>query len=522
MTKEIDQTNSSEPLNNTRPDRLTWLWLLIGLLLLPFTTIQTVIPLAAWLAPVFLLRFARTVQRTWVALALIFVTYAVGIFIALRGSDSSSVSLLIYGIVAFPLIRGLMFTLPYAADRLLGRRLGSWGRVFIFPLAFTTVDWLMSLRSAINSTGSPAYSQYNNLALMQILSITGMWGITFLLAWFASTVNTLWEYAFDWRLVRGIVGTFAVTLLTVLIFGSIRLNFFPPSSSYVKVATITLDDSLSQQADSGIDWLKFNQSTDAERAAARPQFEATVDQLLARTETALRSGAKIVAWQEGSGRVLEEDMPGTLARVAALARAYDAYLEVSFGIPTHTSAQHFILNQSILVDNTGTILWTYDKSYPVIPVESYVVAAGPGKLPVADTAYGRLSTAICNDLHFPPLLRQAGKNDVDILVAPYNDIHPWESEDAVTATYRAIENGFSLVRPAGHGFSTITDYEGRTLASQNYYTDGSGILLNAVPSRGVITIYSRIGDVFAYLCVAGLVILTAWAILARKKEEHHA
>ena len=35
-------------------------WLLIGFLLVPFTILQNVIPLAAWFAPVFLLRFARS------------------------------------------------------------------------------------------------------------------------------------------------------------------------------------------------------------------------------------------------------------------------------------------------------------------------------------------------------------------------------------------------------------------------------------------------------------------------------
>jgi apolipoprotein N-acyltransferase len=515
MTNTDGQTNPSDPVRNGQPDRLSWLWLLIGVLLLPFTMIQTVIPLAAWLAPVFLLRFTRTARRTWIALVLIFAAYAIGILIALRGSASTDPGALIYGLIVFPLIRGLMYTLPYAADRLVGAHLGPWMRVLVFPLAFTTVDWLMSLGRAINSTGSPAYSQYDNLALLQILSITGMWGVTFLIMWFASTVNALWEQGFDWRPVRGRVGAFAVTLLTVLLFGSARLAFFPPASPGVPAATITLDDSLSRQAGTGIDWLKFNQSTDAQRAAARPQFEATVNQLLARTETALRGGAKIVGWQEGAATVLEEDKQTILNRVAALAKGYDAYLEVSFGVPIRTPDQHFIRNESILVDNTGTVRWTYDKTYPVIPNESYVVIPGNGKLPAADTAYGRLSTAICNDLHFLPLLRKAGAQNVDILIAPYNDFHPWESEDAVTATYRTIENGFSLVRPAGHGTSTMVDYEGRVLASQNYFTNESGIMLGSVPTRGDITLYSRIGDLFAYLCAAGLIFLMGRAWVRR-------
>jgi apolipoprotein N-acyltransferase len=510
--RNIDTLNTPGGITDSR---LAWLWLLIGLLLLPFTFIQTVIPLAAWLAPIFLLRFARTTRRTWLMLPLVFLAYACGVFIALRGSDNSSLSLYILGVVIFPLTRGLLYTLPYAADRLIGSRLTSWARLLVFPLAFTTVDWMMSLSRIINSTGSPAYSQYDNLALMQILSITGMWGVTFLIMWCAATVNALWEHNFDWQPVRGKLGAFVGVLVAVLLFGSIRLNFSAPSSQTVQTATITLDSAISSAATSSID-LTFDQSTDAQRAAIRPKIQTTVDQLLSRTETALRGGAKIVGWQEGSATVLEEDKQQTLDRVAALAKKYDAYIQVSLGVLTRSKAQHFVLNQSILVDNTGAVRWTYEKTYPVVPTESYVVIPGTGKLPVADSPYGRLSTAICNDTHFSPLIRQAGQNGVDILIAPFHDVHPFESEDAVVATFRAIENGFSLVRPAGAGLSTITDYEGRMLGSQNFYTTTDGILLSSVPTHGVTTIYSRIGDVFAYLSAAGFAFLTVLALIARK------
>ena len=517
MTNNRNQINPPTASSIIQPNRLTWLWLVIGLLLLPFTTIQTIIPLAAWFAPVFLLRFARTSKHTWIALLLIFFAYAIGIGIAMRGGEPSDAASLIYGIVVFPLIRGLIYTLPYAADRLLGSRLNPWTRVFVFPLAFTSVDWLMSLSAIINSTGSFAYSQYDSLALMQILSITGMWGITFLLTWFASTVNALWERGFDWRPVRGLVGVFAGVLAAILLLGSVRLNFFPPSSASIEAATITLDDSVSQQVGKGIDWLTFNQSSDAERAAARPQFEASVGQLLARTETALRSGAKLVAWQEGAGTVLEEDEPSTLNRVAALAKEYDADVEISLGVLTRTTSQHFLLNQSILVDNTGAVRWKYKKTYLVIPDEWYVAVPGDGKLQVADTSEGRLSTAICNDLHFPTLLRQAGEKDADILIAPYNDVIPFGQSDSVTAIFRAIENGVSLLRPAGRGTSMIVDYEGRILASQNYFTNKDGIMMTTIPTRGVRTIYSRIGDAFAYLCVAGLVFLASLALIHKQQ-----
>jgi len=173
----------SKSLRDVRAGRLTWLWLLVGFVLLPFTIVQTMIPLAAWLAPIFLLRFARTAPRASVALPLIFLAQAVGNWIALRGSEVGNIYMAVFGLILFSPFRGLASTLPYAADRLLGARLDEKTRALLFPLAYVTVDWLMTLLPAVNSTESTVYSQYDSIALMQIVSITGMWGITFLIGW---------------------------------------------------------------------------------------------------------------------------------------------------------------------------------------------------------------------------------------------------------------------------------------------------------------------------------------------------
>ncbi|HTP11335.1 MAG TPA: nitrilase-related carbon-nitrogen hydrolase, partial [Anaerolineae bacterium] len=227
---------------------------------------------------------------------------------------------------------------------------------------------------------------------------------------------------------------------------------------------------------------------------------------------------KIVSWQEEAGFVLEEDKQNVLDRAAALAKQYGAYIDVALGVFKRTTALPYVLNQSILIDNLGNIRWTYDKTHPVFLGEDLVTINGIGQLPVIDTPYGRLSGAICNDMNFPALIRQAGQNNVDILITPYNDAGGFARADAVTGNYRAIENGVSLVRATGNGFSTIADYEGRILGSQDYsVASNSGIVLTTIPVQGVITIYSRIGDLFAYLCAAGLIILAGWTFFHRKR-----
>jgi apolipoprotein N-acyltransferase len=512
---EPKRSSFLEALRNLKSRQPAGLWLLIGFFFLSFTFFQTVIPLAAWLAPIFLLRFVRTARRARLALPLIFLAYALAILIGLRGSDTSIPALVLVSIVTFPLIRGIMYTLPYAADRLMGAHLASWSRLFIFPMAFTAVDWLLSI-SMTGNLGSPAYTQSGSLLLLQILSLTGMWGVTFLIMWCASTVNALWENHFNWRKLKAELGVFVGVFLAVLLFGAGRLALASATSQTVEAAAITLDRAIASAADRPIT-ADFNLSSDEQRAAARPNLQASVEQMLARTEAALRRGARLVSWEEGAGRVLEEDKQQTLERLAALARQYGAYLQVSLEVLTRDPSQHFVYNQSILVDDTGAVLWTYNKTHPVFPVESSFTIAGEGELPVADTRFGRLSSAICNDLHFTTLLRQSGQQNVDILIAPYHSLYPFAWEDSAVASYRAIENGFSLLRPAGTGISTITDYRGRMLARQDYFTSLDGMMMAEIPIRGAWTVYSRIGDIFAYVCVAGLVFLALLALVARKQ-----
>jgi apolipoprotein N-acyltransferase len=494
-------------------DRRAWLWFLIGAALLPFVSLLTVIPgapwgpaLVAWIAPVFLLRFTRTSARARVALPLIFVAQLLAVYIANRFlSPPTDPWLFALALVAVPLVRSLCYTLPFAADRALASRVGAWPRLFVFPLAATTVDWVMSLSRPISSAGSIAYTQIDALVLVQLVSLTGLWGLTFLIAWFAATANALWESNFDWRQVRAQVGLFAGVLIVVVAFGTVRLAFAPPATSPVPAASVTIDSAVAARAAAGIDWARFGQSTDQQRAAARPQFQATVDQMLARTEAALRGGARVVGWQEGSALVLEEDKQGALDRASALAREYGGYIQVALQVFSRVSGLAYMRNQSILIDDTGAVRWTYDKTYPAwFNGEAFLTIAGNGVLPVVDTPLGRLSTAICNDMYFAPLLRQAGSKGVDILFAPTHAVA--EASDVVAARYRSVEEGFSLVRPAGNGTSLITDPQGRVLSSQEYQARG-GIMLSAVPFRGISTVYSKIGDTFAHAAVIALAVI---------------
>ncbi|HYX50673.1 MAG TPA: hypothetical protein VE843_13070, partial [Ktedonobacteraceae bacterium] len=171
-------------------DRLSYLWLAIATVLFVFTSVRWAIPLAAWLAPLFLLRFVRT-QRPLTGLLLAWLV------------RFSVAAVVLQGVILYPaivyyilvvLLTGLTM-LPYLADRLLTPRLGGFVATLVFPLAYTTIEYLGSF-GPFGTINSIANTQYGNLPLMQLVSVTGIWGITFLITWFAAVVNWAWERGF--------------------------------------------------------------------------------------------------------------------------------------------------------------------------------------------------------------------------------------------------------------------------------------------------------------------------------------
>jgi apolipoprotein N-acyltransferase len=65
------------------------------------------------------------------------------------------------------------------------------------------------------------------------------------------------------------------------------------------------------------------------------------------------------------------------------------------------------------------------------------------------------------------------------------------------------------------------DYEGNVLASTDFFTSDPQVMVAYVPMQGVRTIYATIGDLFAWLSIAGLVVLIGFAI-ARKPQAEKA
>jgi apolipoprotein N-acyltransferase len=171
-------------------------------------------------------------------------------------------------------------------------------------------------------------------------------------------------------------------------------------------------------------------------------------------------------------------------------------------------------NKLIVVDPAGDIVLEHLK-YGGNLVEGS--RPGDGVLRTFESPFGTMSGVICWDADFPTTVRQAGRNGTDILLLPSNDSREIDPLHTQMAVFRAIENGVSLVRQASNGLSMATDPYGRVLAAMDHFLASEWVMVAQVPTQGVFTVYSVIGDLLGWLALVGFVGIVIWAVVQRRR-----
>jgi apolipoprotein N-acyltransferase len=163
-----------------------------------------------------------------------------------------------------------------------------------------------------------------------------------------------------------------------------------------------------------------------------------------------------------------------------------------------------------MISESGEIENIFFKNKPVPMVEGSV--PGNGEIPVIATMDSKIGISICYDADFPSLIQKAGVQDVDILFLPSGDWKEISPYHADMARVRAIENGFSLVRPVSGATTIACDFNGRLISKRDFYDQGERIMVASVPIKGKNTVYGLIGDSLAIVCIAITLSFTAWLI----------
>jgi apolipoprotein N-acyltransferase len=473
------------------------LWLVVGASMLGAVTYANVAPLV-WLALTFLLHASRSMPAAPAILSTWLAVYA-ALIVASRGLLPVS-GRAYFAIVAFTCTT---VALPFAVDRVVAFRFAGSASTLIFPLALVAAEFLRSRFTPSATWYSIAYTQYGYLPLMQVAAFVGIWGFTFLVAWSASTVDWAYTRAFEWNVMRAPVLTWAGVLAAIVIGGSVRLASAPTDGRSLRAATLNRPVDLFVPGE--MTRIAEGRVSPDERTPLGAKLARLHDWFLDGSRREARAGARLVAFPEGNLLVFKDDEPAFLERARRVAADERVYLAIGMGTVTLGAALPFE-NKLVLIDPQGHVLVSYLKSHAVMGWEAGIMKLGDGQLPVIATDEGRIAGAICFDADFPEFIRQAGQRSAGLLIVPANEWREIKDIHVHMAAFRAIENGVSLVRPAASGTSSAFDPWGRVLGVADFFAPGDRTLIVQVPIGGIRTLYAATGDLFAWLCVAGLVL----------------
>jgi len=311
-------------------------------------------------------------------------------------------------------VYGLVETVPFALDRIAAHRIGGFRSTLVLPCSWVISEYLVATFTPYGSWGAAAYSQYENLTLLQILSITGLYGVSFLIAWFAAICNWAWEHQFEWQKIRRGVAWTAMVAVAVCFYGGARLALTTPDDPTVRVASLTKPDFELIPSPEVAERIFSGTQTADDTDEVRRRGRAINDDLLSRSEREAIAGARIVIWGESNGFALKDDEQELIQRGIELARDQEIYL--GMGLATwNTESRSPLENKIVLITPNGELAWESYKAIPVPGTEAAMSARDEGRIRVIEGPYGRLSSAICFDMDFPGLLKQAGMELVRLI-----------------------------------------------------------------------------------------------------------
>lgn len=462
-----------------------------------------VVPPAAWLAPVFLLHYAREAPLGGLVVLWLVLALAAGVsnrgVIPLKGLGYGGV---VAGITA-------AMTVPFLLDRLFTAQLAGVWSTLVFPAIWTAVGFLAARFNPFGTWGMLAYTQHGIGPLMQLASVTGIWGIDFLITWFAAVANWAWGLGFDWNLIQSGVVLYGTVWGLVMVGGGVRLALAPRRAT-VRVAGLAWPEGAPEPGEyERVFTAVLRQAIDDQ---VRESMARLQEVFFERTLREARAGARIIVWAEASVLVLKGDEEALLRRARSLAQESNVYLLMGLAVLS-PGADRPLENKAVFVSPAGEMMASYNKTMAVPGQERQLMRPGTGRIPVVETPYGRVASPICFDLDFPHLVWQVGVAGADLLLVPAADWEAIAHLHQAMAEFRTVENGTAMVRVTRSGGSGAVDPYGRRCAFLDSFTTEDAVLVANVPARaGSRTMYTRVGDLFAWLCVFGVAVLVVRAV----------
>jgi apolipoprotein N-acyltransferase len=354
--------------------------------------------------------------------------------------------------------------------------------------------------------------------IIQISEITGPYGITAILLMVSGALYDIYQGA---RAARLPAAAAAAVLAAVVLYGTVRMHQVDAAIA----AAPRLEIGLVQPN------FAYSVTADESRTEILRQLTALQEQ----SRRLQRNGAQLLLWSEGSfpvavPRDFSEDFPSDSP--IQIRRGFDVPTIIGAGM--YDAATDDAFNSAILLDPDGRVGGHYDKvqllafgeyipgieAFPwlrkFLPEGAgrFTPGSGPGILNFRGSAgqAWRLAPLICYEDILPEFVRRVGQTRPNLLVNLTSDAwfgadsEPWEH--LALSVFAGVELRVSMVRAVNSGVSALIDANGRvvrkTYADDPYRQPrpSDGVVVSTPIMSSAPTIYARVGNLFAYLCLA--------------------
>jgi apolipoprotein N-acyltransferase len=386
---------------------------------------------------------------------------------------------------------GLFAAATAAIERSHARRLAT----LVVPAVWVATEFLRG-RLMGQPWGLLGYTQYAQVALIQVAAVTGVYGVSFLLA--LGNVVIARTLTRDGRTIGQRIIALAGPAAVVgacWIGGAYAVRAPEPLAGQAHQVAVVQTNVAPKLA-----WT---------RAYTDTQVAAHVS-----ASAALPPGTDLIVWPENSvPRYLERE-PMLAVELATLAARHHA--DLLFGGPRYADGHTY--NSARLITAGGRNGGHYDKHRLVLFAEEKPLAAtestGPNESPEQFTpgtgpsvlaSFVPIGVSICHEIVHPDLITASVRDGAELLVNIAND--GWLDggygfagrQHLAMAVFRAVETRRFVVRGATTGTSAIIDPYGHLVATQP--PDTAGVVTGDVVGLRTVTPYVQAGDAFALACV---------------------
>lgn len=445
------------------------------------------LPWLTWLAPLPLAWLAPRMQARWLMLAAL----AAGTLGALSQWHY------LHGVIALPLavivpitvFPGVLLALCLWLYRRLVLRGRGIAAALAMPALWVALEYGRALGSPHGTFGSLAYTQMDVLPVLQIASITGLWGISFLLLLVPGALAVM--------LTRGVTGRTRLAVGVVLVlamgatlaFGLARL--YTPVTDSLRIGLASIEKPIRP-------------------ALASPAGQALVDRYVGAIDRLAAAGARVVVTPETAFATAETTVPA----FADAARRHDLLLAAGIDAKDAPGGER---NALWVFRRELASPATYAKHHLIPGFEDQYT---PGSGYTMLDGWPRIGLAICKDMDFHDIGRAYAARNAQLLLVPAWDFGVDGWLHGRMAIMRGVESGFAIARAARSGRLTLSDDRGRVVAEASSEQQDAEVV-GDLPLRASRTLYAQWGDWFAWLDLALLAVtlVLAWTPAGRAGAE---